>query len=171
VGARERHAAVLDGEGLGVADVRRPGGGVAHVADAHVARQRRESVLRKHVLHEAHRAVHVVPRVGALDRRDAGRLLPAVLQRVQPEVGEARGVGVAVHRKHPALVAEVVVGRVFGGIERRQRAPGQHRRLLCDGATVSPAGYHAAAVGAENAAEVLRGRLAAGPGALSSAAL
>ena len=45
----------------------------------------------------------------AVARDDAGRLLPAVLQRVQAEVGHVRGLGVAEDAEDAALVVEVVV--------------------------------------------------------------
>ena len=45
----------------------------------------------------------------AVARDDAGRLLPAVLQRVQAEVRDVRGLGVPVDAEDAALVVEVVV--------------------------------------------------------------
>ena len=89
----ERAARVVDGEGLGVLDVRAAGGGVAHVADGDAPGSARQLVLREGVLHEAHRAVGV--ELLAVGGDDAGRLLPAVLERVQPEVGEVGRLGVA----------------------------------------------------------------------------
>ena len=83
------------------------GGRVAHVADGDAARQLRELVLGEGVLHEPHRAVRV--ELLAVGRDDAGRLLPAVLQRVQPEVGHVGGFGVVEDAEDAALVVEVVV--------------------------------------------------------------
>ena len=45
----------------------------------------------------------------AVARDDARRLLAAMLERVQAEVGDVRGLGVAVHRDDAALVVEAVV--------------------------------------------------------------
>ncbi len=92
VAHRQRAARVVDGDRLGVLDVRAPRGGVAHVPDGATARQLRELVLREGVLHEAHRPVGVEHL--AVARDDAGRLLPAVLQGVQAEVGDVRRLGV-----------------------------------------------------------------------------
>jgi hypothetical protein len=87
----QRAARVVDGEGLGVLDVGAPGGRVADVADGDAPGELGELVLREGVLHEAHRAVRV-ERL-AVGRDDAARLLPAVLERVQTEVGHVGRLG------------------------------------------------------------------------------
>ena len=68
------------------------GGGVADVADGDASGEAPELVLGEGVLHQAHRAVGV-ERL-AVAGHDAARLLPAVLERVQPEVGHVGGLGV-----------------------------------------------------------------------------
>ena len=65
---------------------RRPGGGVAVVPDREVALQRGEAALVEHLGDEAH-VLDDRDRLAVADR-DAGRLLAAVLEREQPEVGE-----------------------------------------------------------------------------------
>ena len=50
--------------------------------------------------------------LGSVEGDNAGRFLSAMLQGVQPECGERRGVGVAEHAEHPAFFVELVeVGR------------------------------------------------------------
>jgi hypothetical protein len=89
------------------------------VADGHVARQlRRGPRGNTSCTSPIARCTWCIVR--PLDRGDAGGLLPAVLQRVEPEVGEVGGLGVAVHAEHAALVVEVVV---VGG-----RAPVRYTR-------------------------------------------
>jgi len=65
----------------------RPGGGVAAVPDREVtAAERLQRGLVEHLRDQAHVLEH--HRLAALGHGDPGRLLPAVLQRVQAEVGE-----------------------------------------------------------------------------------
>jgi hypothetical protein len=60
----------------------------------------------EHVADEAHRAVDEV--LLAVRGRDARALLAAVLERVEPEVGEVRRFGVSVDAEDAALVVEAV---------------------------------------------------------------
>ena len=69
---------------LGVAPRARPGGGVADVADGEVAVERGETALVEHLVDEAH-VLDDGDRL-AVAGRDPGRLLAAMLQRVEPEV-------------------------------------------------------------------------------------
>jgi hypothetical protein len=107
VADRERAAGVVDCDGLRVLDVGSAGGGVADVADGDAARELAELVLREGVLDEAHRAVRV--ELLAVARDDAGRLLSAVLERVEAEVREVGGLGVPEDAEDAARVVEVVV--------------------------------------------------------------
>jgi hypothetical protein len=52
--------------------------------------------------------------VAPLTGGDAGRLLPAVLERIKTEVGEARDVAAGcIHAEHPALIARAIaIGNV-----------------------------------------------------------
>ena len=83
----ERHlAAVVAPDRLRVLPGAAAGGRVAHVADRHVALQRPQLLLVEDLGHQpgvAHRGD-----VAALAGGDPGRLLAAVLQRVEAEVGE-----------------------------------------------------------------------------------
>ena len=48
----------------------------------------------------------------AVEGGDAAGLLAAMLQRVQPQRHQARGLGNVEHPEHPALEAGTVIGRV-----------------------------------------------------------
>ena len=72
--------------GLGVLPRRAAGRRVARVADRDVAAQRGQGGLVEDLRHEAH--VLVDEDLLAVGGRDAGGLLTAVLQRVEPEVGQ-----------------------------------------------------------------------------------
>ena len=74
-------------DGLRVLPRVRAGGRVADVADRHVALQRAQLLLVEHLVDEA--LVAHGHDVAALGGGDARRLLPAVLERVEREVGEA----------------------------------------------------------------------------------
>ncbi len=100
VGDGDRAARVVDGEGLHVLEVRAARRGVAHVADGGRAGQRREILGAEDGLDEPHGAVGEEPLAVAGD--DARGLLPAVLERVQPEVGEVRRLGVPVNPEDAA---------------------------------------------------------------------
>src|SRR5207344_3196670 len=86
----------------------RPGGAVAHVADGEVALERGDATLVEHLGDEAH-----VLRHGdglAVAHRDAGRLLTAVLQCVEAQVGEVGDVlAGGIHAEHTTGVADPVV--------------------------------------------------------------
>src|ERR1700687_4642880 len=80
----------LDQKGLGVAQGRRAGGGIARVADGVVAGEGRQVLRVEHLGHQPH--VFVQPGRVAVGDGDAGRLLPAVLQGIDTEIGHARHV-------------------------------------------------------------------------------
>ena len=91
---RHRAARVLDGDGLRVLLGRVAGRRVADVTDGGEARQVRQAIGREDVVDVPHLA-HVAQMV-AVGRDDAGGLLAAVLQGVEAEVGEVRGLRVSV---------------------------------------------------------------------------
>jgi hypothetical protein len=85
------------------------GGGVAHVTDANGTRQRLHHRLRgEAVAHQAKAAGRVEALLRVM-RDDAARLLPPMLQRVQPERHEARGIHHARDAENAALLAEFVI--------------------------------------------------------------
>ena len=81
--------------GLGVADLAAAGGGVAVVPNRQVPRHAIQHLLIEHLADQAHVFMEAHP--GALKDSDAGRLLPPMLQGVEPEVGE---VGNGLTRSH-----------------------------------------------------------------------
>src|SRR5208282_3648991 len=59
----------------------------------------------------------VAVQVFAVGRGDARGFLPAVLQRVEAEVGEFAGFRVAVHSHHPAVVVQAIVPQMHGAVQ------------------------------------------------------
>ena len=87
---------------------------VADVADRHVALQRAQLLLVEDLVDEA--LVAHRHDVAALRRGDAGRLLPAVLERVEREVREARDLATGRdYAEDAALIARAIA--VFEGSE------------------------------------------------------
>ena len=99
----------VDANGLGVEQCRVAGGGVARVADGHVAGKLGEHVVGEDFRDEAHALD--VGQMLAVGGGDAGRLLPAMLQCVEAEIGLTRGVGMAVDGDDAAFFAKLVVDR------------------------------------------------------------
>ena len=106
VGNGNRSLVGLHHDGLGVQQGRITGRGVAGVADGENAAQRGEHFLGKDVGDQSHGAVGV--EVLAVGGHDAGRLLSAMLQGVQAEIGKLLGLGVGVDGNHAAFFAEFV---------------------------------------------------------------
>ena len=95
-------------ERLDIADQRAAGGGVAIVADGAMALQHGNHFLvAEGLVDQAQRAVGVEMR--AVEADDSSRLLPAVLQSVQAQRGQGRGVAVAEHAEHAAFLMQLVV--------------------------------------------------------------
>ena len=106
VGERDL-APVVAPDRLGVLPGAAAGGRVANVADRHVAVERAELLLVEDLGDET----RVAKRgdVTALARGDPGRLLAAVLERVEREVGELRDLRAGrVHAEDAALVARTI---------------------------------------------------------------
>ena len=106
VGQRDL-AAVVAPDRLRVLPRAAAGGRVADVADRHVAVERAQLLLVEDLRDEP--GVAQRGDVAALARRDPGRLLAAVLERVEREVGELRDLLAGrVHAEDAALVARAV---------------------------------------------------------------
>ena len=110
---RERTACVVDGDGLGVLDVRATGRRIPDVADGDAARQPRELVLGERVLDQAHRPMRV--ELLAVGGDDSRGFLPSVLEGVKAEVRDVCRFGVVEDAEHSAFVVKVVVVRQRGG--------------------------------------------------------
>ena len=111
---------------LDVAQQRRALGRVADVADRGVAGQGGDHRLAAEVVaDQAERAVTVEQ--AAVEGDHAGRLLAAVLQRVQAEHGVRGGLVVAEDAEHAALLAQLVAH--VAGSGRAARRGGGRRRV------------------------------------------
>ena len=137
VGDGEAAAGELGEQRLDVVLDRAAMGRIAVVADGAVARQ---------ALHDARIGEGIADQTdmtlgmeaGAVEGNDARRLLAAMLERVQPEHGQRRGIGVTEDAKNTALLAQlVVVERLRRQLvhcprfPRRQFPPFSISRLSC----------------------------------------
>jgi hypothetical protein len=95
-----------DEEGLCFAYGDFSGGGVADMSDGRCAGQAVEPFGVEHVGDESHRAL--ASQLSRVGRDDAAGFLPAMLERVESEIGEARGLRVAVDAEDAALVAKFI---------------------------------------------------------------
>ena len=99
------------------------------MADRQLAAERAQVVLLEDLADEAERALgdDVAVAVGG---GDAGRLLAAVLERVEREVGEARDVVAGrVYPEDPALVARAFTIVEGLGCRHRRASHGRQQRL------------------------------------------
>ena len=105
---RQRDLALvaLHHDGLRVEQRRIAGGGVARVADGQRAGKLRQHVGGEDVGDQPHGLVQL--QLLAVGRGDARRFLPAMLQRVQAEVGELGGLGMAVDGHHATFFAQFI---------------------------------------------------------------
>jgi hypothetical protein len=103
VGDRHLPAGVVHQERLGVRGAARAGRRVAHMPDRDRVAQLLERRLREHLGDQAHPRM---PLHRAVDRTadDAGRLLPAVLLRVESEVSQLHSVGMPVDAEQAAMM-------------------------------------------------------------------
>src|SRR5262249_45593595 len=95
------------GDRLRVFEIRRARRRVAYVANGAMSCQPTQSFRMEHVGDPAHRLLRVkgVTVCGG----DAGRLLTTVLERVETEIRDVRGLRMIPDAKQPALVVEPVV--------------------------------------------------------------
>ena len=103
---------------LDVAQRHLAGRRVADMTDRGPAGQTRDDILRAEIVADQTRAAMRAELVAVIGD-DAGRLLAAVLQRVQPERGQRRRVLVPVYPENTAFLVETI----------RFRAGRQHRHL------------------------------------------
>ena len=119
VGDREAAGVEFGEQRLHIAQDRRAGGGIADVADRRGARQPLDRRGAGEMV-----ADQPEPALGmealAVEGDDAGRLLAAMLQSVQAERGDRRGVGMAEDAEHAAFFAQAVALEVEVGSAARR---------------------------------------------------
>jgi hypothetical protein len=81
-------------------------GRVPRMSNRQLAREASQHLRGKNVSHMAHALV--VANMVTIAAGDTGALLPAMLQRIQSQVGEISGFRVAVDGKHAAFVVELI---------------------------------------------------------------
>ena len=86
-----------------------PGGRVADVADRGRTRQLREDLAVEGLRDKAHR--HLLAQLAVGKRDQAGRLLPAMLQRVEPQVRDVGGFVVMMDAKDAAHAQGLTTSR------------------------------------------------------------
>jgi hypothetical protein len=106
----QRHFALVavDHDGLRVQQRFVAGGGIARVANRQIAGQVLQHRRRKNFFDFAHRAMQVQFR--AVARNDSSRFLPAMLQRIQAQIRQLRGLFMPKHAEHTTFVVKTVVG-------------------------------------------------------------
>ena len=108
VGQREVARVVVEEEGLDVLQAAAPRRRVADVADGHAALQPGELLALEDLRHEP-AALVAAKLARVIDADDTAPLLPAVLQRMQPVVGQRGGLLGTVDAEHAALLVELPV--------------------------------------------------------------
>ena len=96
----------------------------------------REGLFGEIVGDVAHRLVH--PQAVAVGRRDADALLAAMLERVEAEVREIRGLRVAVDPEDAALFSELVHVLELGATASLRGLPVENRRQAVEPTSVPP---------------------------------
>ena len=144
---RDRQGALvaLDVEGLRILTSSVARGRIAGVADRHVPGKLFELRFAENLVDQAGRLVR--EDVHAVAGTDAGALLAAVLQRIETQIGEVRGLGVAEDGKDAAFVVEAVAAAVEAVLQA-------HDASNMRSSAVSHAAYNSA-TGARNASDPL----------------
>jgi hypothetical protein len=122
---REPAARVLDHQRLAVADRRRAGRRVAVMPNRTRPFELLDDCAVENVSDQSHPAMRN-ERL-AVGRNDSRRLLPAMLLRVQAEIGEVGGLRMPVDAEHAALFVEHVEWRFFDCFDRKDRIFFSHR--------------------------------------------
>ena len=94
-------------ERLYVAQARTAGGGIAHMPSGHIAGQFRNGFRRGEILCDMAKPAAREELLTVI-AGDAGRLLPAVLQGMQPQSGRRRSVRCVDSAKHATFLAQLV---------------------------------------------------------------
>ena len=96
----------VHGQGLNILQITAARGGIAVVSDGHVAGQPLEHRFRVNVSHKPHRLFQA--EMLTVRGHDPGPLLPAMLERVEPQVGQIGSLLVAIDAEHCALIVKLV---------------------------------------------------------------
>ena len=108
VGDGNLAARAIHRERLGVAQVRRAGGGIARVADGHVADEVVQDFRAvEHLRHQAHAVV--LEKLPVVAGDDAGAFLAAMLERVKAVVGQFGGIRMAENAEHAAIMFGIIL--------------------------------------------------------------
>ena len=99
-------ARAVDGQRLGVAQVRRAGRRIAGVSHGHGTNETVQDLAVENLRDQAHALVR--PELPAVATDDAGALLPAMLQSVETVVGQLRGIRVPVNAEDTTIVFWIV---------------------------------------------------------------
>ena len=97
----------IDHERLRIFDRARAGRGIAGVPDRAGAFQPLQFRLTEDLRDQAHVVVKLETRAGSVARDDAGALLPAMLQREQPVIGQHRRIRMTEHGENAAFVHRI----------------------------------------------------------------
>ena len=111
VADREPAELEIGEERLDVARRHLAGRRIAHMADRHRPRQPGDDVLRAEIVADQAGAAMGAELLAVIGD-DTGRFLAAMLQRMQPERGQRRRVGMTIHPEHATFVVEAVDVRV-----------------------------------------------------------
>ena len=109
VGDRDRAAGRGGRDRLSVPQIGAAGRGIAHVANGPVTLEAAKPLGAEDVRHPSHVLLDVEG--GAVGGGDACRLLPAMLERVETEIGDVPGLRMVPDAEETALVVEPVVVR------------------------------------------------------------
>ncbi len=108
VGDGDLAAHAIHRERLGVAEVRRAGGGIARVGDGHVADEVVQDFgVVENLRHEAHAMMLV--KLAVVTGDDAGAFLSAMLERVKAVVGKFGGIRMAENAEHAAIMFGIIL--------------------------------------------------------------
>ncbi len=108
VSERDLSAPAIDQNRLCVPDGAFPGGGIAHVPQRRFPGEPPQPVFVEHVRHVSHPLFHV--ELAAVGDGDPGGVLPPVLQGVQAQVGDPRGLRVGHDAENAAFLSQFVPG-------------------------------------------------------------
>ena len=130
MGDREAAGLELGEQRLDIAQYGVAGRRVAHVADRRPPGQAVDGrAAREVIADQPLPALRVEP--DAVESDDAGGLLAAMLQRVQPERDDRRGVGVIEDAEDATFLAQPVAVRIEAAFARRGPVPFRRRRRHC----------------------------------------